>query len=345
MKPGAVLVRADASLAIGTGHVMRCLALAQAWQDRGGTAAFAAAELPDALAPRLTAENLGVCRIEATAGDLEDARETIAEARRIEANWVVIDGDRFGSEYLESIRAAGFRVLLVDDFATRKSYPVDLIANPNLDADEGPYRKQGTRASVCVGVSYVLLRREFRQAGVNRKIRPEGNRILVTLGGSDPDHLTGRIVAALAACSSLEVTAVVGAGFDRGEEWQALPPGQVRVVRNAANMALLARDADVAIISAGGTLWELLAMGCAILSYSRNIVQKRAVEALSARRMAVNLGEARNFDAVQLVAQVQEVAASRAAREQMCRLGRGLVDGLGATRIVEAMQDWGARGW
>jgi len=110
-------------------------------------------------------------------------------------------------------------------------------------------------------------------------------------------------------------------------------------------MAPLARDADVAIISAGGTLWELLAMGCAILSYSRNIVQKRVVEALSARRMAVDLGEARNFDEVQLVAQVQEVAASRAAREQMSTLGRGLVDGLGATRIVEAMQDSGARGW
>jgi spore coat polysaccharide biosynthesis predicted glycosyltransferase SpsG len=110
-------------------------------------------------------------------------------------------------------------------------------------------------------------------------------------------------------------------------------------------MAPLAGDADVAIISAGGTLWELLAMGCAILSYSRNIVQKRVVEALSARGMAVNLGEAHNFDEVHLVAQVQEVAASRAAREQMSRLGRGLVDGLGATRIVEAMQHAGARGW
>src|ERR1700724_3334508 len=165
MKPGVLLIRADASPAIGTGHVMRCLALAQAWQDRGGTAALAAAELPDALAPRLTAENLGLCRIQATAGDLKDARETIAEARRIEASWVVIDGDRFGSEYLENIRAAGFRVLLVDDFAARKSYPVDLIVNPNLDGDEGPYRKRGTRASVCAGISYALLRREFRQAG------------------------------------------------------------------------------------------------------------------------------------------------------------------------------------
>ncbi len=198
--------------------------------------AFAVAELPEALETRLTGEGWGVCRIAANPGDPKDAQDTVAEARRVEASWVVIDGDHFGSKYLETVSGAGFRVLLIDDFAGRKSYPVDLIVNPNLEEDDEPYRMRGAHAPVCMGISYVLLRREFRQADKSRKIRPEGNRILVTLGGSDPENLTARIVGALAGCAGLDVTAIMGAGFHQGEELRELAASQVRIVRDAANM-------------------------------------------------------------------------------------------------------------
>src|ERR1700674_102554 len=216
MKPGVLLIRADASLAIGIGHVMRCLALAQAWQDAGGTASLAANELPDGLSPRLTAEGISVSRIHATPGSREDAAETVAQAHRLKADWVVIDGDRFGSDFLETVRTAGFRVLLIDDFADRESFPADLIVNPNLDDDGEPYRKRGATARLLMGPSYVLLRREFRKGAKKREIRQTGNRILVTLGGSDPENLTPKIADALARCSDLEVTAIAGAGYESG---------------------------------------------------------------------------------------------------------------------------------
>src|SRR5260370_26639481 len=130
MKPSVLLIRADASLVIGTGHVMRCLAVAQAWQDAGGTANLAAAELPDALSPRLTAEGVTLSRVHAKPGGPEDAAETVAQAHRLRADWVVIDGDRFGSDFLETVLAPGFRVLLIDDFADRDSFSADLVVNP-----------------------------------------------------------------------------------------------------------------------------------------------------------------------------------------------------------------------
>jgi UDP-2,4-diacetamido-2,4,6-trideoxy-beta-L-altropyranose hydrolase len=342
MKPGALLIRADASRAIGTGHVMRCLALAEAWQDSGGTANLAVAELPDALSPRVTGEGVSLRSFDTTPGGPEDAVATATQAQRLGADWVAIDGDRFGSDFLETVRAAGFRVLLIDDFANRDSSPANLIVNPNLDEDETPYRKRGASARLLMGPSYILLRREFRQGIEKTGPRQTGNRILVTLGGSDPEDLTPKIANALACCSDLEVTVIAGAGYDKEDELRKLEASNLRVF-NPPDMVRLMRDSDQAIISAGGTLWELLSIGCPVLSYSRNTVQASVVGVLSHRGVVVDMGETCHFDPAKLRASVEGLVELRAARERMTNLGCALVDGMGAARVVEAMQTLGAQ--
>jgi spore coat polysaccharide biosynthesis predicted glycosyltransferase SpsG len=317
---------------------MRCLALAQAWQDAGGMVSLAVAELPDALLPRVIAEGVSLSRVHATPGGPEDAGETVTQADRLRADWVVIDGDRFGSDFLGTVRSAGFRVLLIDDFADRESFPADLIVNPNLDEDGEPYRKRGAIAPLLMGPSYVLLRREFRQGAEKREIRQTGNRILVTLGGSDPENLTPKMADAIARCSNLDVTVIAGAGYDKADELRKLNASNLRVVFNPPNIAQFMKDSDQAIIAAGGTLWELLSMSCAVLSYSRNIVQMRVVQALSYRGVVVDMGETRHFDPAKLAVSVDEMVDSRIMRERMTNLGRRIVDGLGTTRVVEAAQ-------
>jgi spore coat polysaccharide biosynthesis predicted glycosyltransferase SpsG len=108
-------------------------------------------------------------------------------------------------------------------------------------------------------------------------------------------------------------------------------------------MSKFMKDSDQAIIAAGGTLWELLCMGCAVLSYSRNTVQARVVQALSRRGVAVDMGETCDFNPAKLVQSVEGLVNSCPVRERMTRLGRTLVDGLGAGRVVEAMLQLGAQ--
>ena len=343
MKPGRLLIRADASLAIGTGHVMRCLALAQAWRDSGGSVGLAVAELPDALAPRFIGEGVSLNRVHGVPGSSEDAAETIVQARKLMADWVVVDGDRFDSCFLETVQAAALRVLLIDDFAERKTFPVDLIVNPNLFEDEREYRRHGATMPLLMGASYILLRREFRERTETQETPQNGNRILVTLGGSDPENLTPKIAHALACCPDLEITVIAGAAYDKADVLRMLKASNLRVVFNPANMVEFMKDSDQAIIAAGGTLWELLSVGCAILSYSRNSVQARVVSSLSQRGVVVDMGETRSFDAARLVASVKELAASRMARDTMTRKGRALADGLGAARVVEAMHRSGGK--
>jgi UDP-2,4-diacetamido-2,4,6-trideoxy-beta-L-altropyranose hydrolase len=321
---------------------MRCLALAQAWQDAGGTASLAAAELPDALSPRVTSEGVSLVPVNATPGGPDDAAETVAQGRRLKADWVVIDGDRFGGDFLSAVRAGGLRVLLIDDVAARESFPADLIVNPNFNEDGEPYRRRGSTARVLAGPTYTLLRREFRQASEKKEVCQAGNRILVTLGGSDPENLTPIIAETLARCPDLEVIVIAGAGYENAASLRKMNAKNLRVIFNAKNMAQIMQDCDQAIIALGGTLWELLSAGCAVSAYSRNPAQANLVRALCDRQVVVDLGETSQFDPEKLVASVKELAASPAARERMAKLGRALVDGMGAVRVVEAALQSGA---
>jgi UDP-2,4-diacetamido-2,4,6-trideoxy-beta-L-altropyranose hydrolase len=348
MKSGILLIRADASVAIGTGHVMRCLALAHAWQDAGGSANLAAANLPELLAPIVSTQGVSLIRIESLPGGAADGAETVDQARRLGADWVVVDGERFGSEFLEKVGASGLRVLLIDDFADRKSVHADLIVNPNLDENQGNYGKKGAGGSLLLGPSYTLLRREFRaqrtDGGNGGGTRSTGNRVLITLGGSDPENLTPKIAAALARSADLRVTVVAGPGYDQVKELRRLKASNVKLVFSAPDMAQIMKNSDLAVIAAGGTLWELLSMQCVVLSYSRNKVQSRVVAELARRGAVVDMGETRYFDPEKLLRAVTELADSQTTRQHMATLGQSLVDGLGATRVVEAMTGRGMAG-
>src|SRR6266545_2605823 len=99
-----LVLRADAGTQMGTGHVMRCLALAQAWQDNGGNAIVIVATQASALEERLTAEGVKVIRLPTQPGSGDDADQTVALARNASASWVVVDGYHFGADYQRVIK-------------------------------------------------------------------------------------------------------------------------------------------------------------------------------------------------------------------------------------------------
>ena len=156
---GPLLVRADGSAAIGAGHVMRCLALAPAWQDAGGDVTFAASSLGDTLRRRLIDEGVRVVDLDAPPGSRLDTEATVHHARQAGADWVVADGYDFDAAYQRCVHESGLKLLVLDDYGHAEHYHADLVLNLNLDAEESLYAHRDPATQLLLGTRYALLRR------------------------------------------------------------------------------------------------------------------------------------------------------------------------------------------
>jgi UDP-2,4-diacetamido-2,4,6-trideoxy-beta-L-altropyranose hydrolase len=349
VSPGTLLIRADANVAIGTGHVMRCLALAQAWQDSGGRCIFAMAEITSALEQRLRDEGMEVQHVATDLGSDGDATETASIARRAGADWITVDGYHFGSKYQSILKNSDCRVLFLDDNGHAEHYSADLVLNQNPHAQEGLYASREDYTQLLLGPRFVMLRREFKPWRKWERTIPEfGRRILITMGGSDPDNLTLPAVGAFKneITRDLEATVVVGGSNPHSsllESEIAEGTGSIRLEQNVTDMPGLMASADIALSAAGGTLWELLFMGCSVLSYARDSAQGKIISLFDAEGVVQDLGNSRTIDPCSLAEATMELARSQERRERMSALGRERVDGRGAGRICECLMTHAAR--
>ncbi len=331
--------RADASVAMGTGHVMRCLALAQAWQDAGGRAVFAMAEATSAIQSRLTAESCEVVSLSHTAGSAEDASQTIALADERKSDWMVVDGYQFGGEYQSALKRTGRKVLFIDDNGHAEHYSADLVLNQNAYACEDLYRNREAGTELLLGLQYAMLRREFRVWRELRRDNVGGGKVLVILGGSDPANLMLRVVEALeyVRLATLDATIVLGGSNPHTLELEsavAKAEVRLRLLRNVTSMPEVMAWADIAVSSAGTTALELAFMGVPTILVTVADNQRSNARACAKLEIALNLGDLAQASPVQLAAAVRELIADSGRRTRMTHKARTLVDGLGAERVA-----------
>lgn len=338
-----LVIRADAGRRIGTGHVMRCLALAQAWQDFGGSATFAmsAASEGSGMESRLRDEKMSVVYLDAVPGGDDDASQTGDLARSMDAAFVVVDGYQFGSAYQMRVRKQGCSLLFVDDYGHADRYFADLILNQNSYASESLYCQREPCTGLLLGAPFVLMRREFRPWRTwRRHVRKDARRVLVTLGGSDPDGVTSKVIAAMKSLNpeDLEAVVVVGRSNPGYDALLSTVDGSpIRLVRDAREMPDLMAWADVAISSGGTTSLELAFMGLpsAVIVLAEN--QVRVAEELDRRGAAWNLGWHDRLSTQELGGAVRRLIDDYQARSAMAQRGRDLVDGYGVDRVLGAL--------
>jgi len=334
------MIAADCGFEVGTGHVMRCMALAQNWKRAGGSVTFLLPQGSEPLGQRISCRGFSL-------EVLDRIRFFDLAVHRIltlQPHVAVLDGYGFGAQQLAALSEAGIRVLMLDDYGHASAYPVRWILNPNLHARPEFYPRRSHDTQLLLGPDYALLRKEFLPwIGWRRAIPDNARKILVTIGGSDPANLSLRILDSLAALAEqdFEVVFVIGGG---NPHLNALPSAlnslvPVRIIRDVSDMPALMAWADIAISGAGGTAWELCYMGLPSLLFVVAENQRLVASQLSELSAAVLAGEACDFDPRKFGQQLRHLINAPDLRRKMSDCGRKLVDGLGADRVRRVLVD------
>ena len=185
-----LLLRADAGPGIGSGHAARMLALAEAWIDAGGRARLLTAAPSPALKIRAGLQGVELVALPAAHPAPADLAQTLrAVSGSPKATWIAVDGYGFDADYLTALRAAGARVLRVDD-APRGPVPCDALLDQNPGAETSSPELPAD-ALPLLGPRWALMRSSFARAGESRAARGASRRLLVSFGGWDPDDARG----------------------------------------------------------------------------------------------------------------------------------------------------------
>lgn len=338
-----LIIRADASTEIGTGHLMRCLALAQAWKDVGGKVVFITACENRGLLKQLKEEGFDIHQLTDPYPDAGDWECTGEILHSYPDAWVVIDGYHFDEVYQQLVKRGGHQLLVTDDTAHLKHYYVDIVLNQNLHAEQLQYSCQ-SYTRLLLGTSYVLLRREFLAWMDWRREVPEvAQHLLVTMGGGDAENHTLKVIQALQKIEvpGMEAVVAVGAVNPHANMLETVAKQShipIRLIHDARNMPELMVWADMAISTAGSTVWELFFLGTPALLLVVADNQCYSVKQIEDQGAAENLGLAGNISIGSLAKAITLLSKDSDLRRTMSESGQRIIDGGGIRRVIASLQ-------
>jgi UDP-2,4-diacetamido-2,4,6-trideoxy-beta-L-altropyranose hydrolase len=345
-----VLIRADASPAIGSGHIARCLTLARALREQGATVAFACRSLPGQPLDRLAglgfqtfalpASYPGECTQDIEAplpwqADIAALRAALQDQPRFD--WVLVDHYGLDRQWQQAARQWAPRIAAIDDLANRR-HGVDLLLDQNFSGTPQAYA--GLIDAECrtlLGPHFALLREEFRCPPI--AIRERASRVLVNFGGFDAASQTHKAMLALSEFHDLQVDFVAGAGNPAWAQMQELAAGRGywRLHAYVSDFSRLMAEADLFIGAGGGTSWERAALGLPTLCISVAGNQEANARLLAEAGMHVYLGPSEQVSVEQIRQAVAALVGDYSLRQGLAQRSRQLVDGQGASRVAAAL--------
>ncbi|MHB1349611.1 MAG: UDP-2,4-diacetamido-2,4,6-trideoxy-beta-L-altropyranose hydrolase [Desulfobulbaceae bacterium] len=356
-----VAIRVDASIQIGSGHVMRCLTLAEVLREKGSEIVFVCRENAGHLSDFVENRGYHVFRLPQSARKFvpmewnrhaswlsvpweHDARQTIEVLRNEgEYDWLIVDHYALDRNWERLLRPLVKRIMVIDDLADRP-HDCDLLLDQNLyPALENRYE---TLVSVdcekLLGPKFALLRHEFVEARKSTTVRTGTvRRIFVFMGGSDPDNITGKALEALKELkqNNLQIDLVVGEQSIHRDALQRQCVSMPHIVwhENISDMAALMVKADLAVGAGGTTLWERACLGLPSLILSIADNQIGLAQTFGERGYGLYLGPANIVMAHEISQALTTMINSPSLLRHFSTASMQLIDGKGAERVLRRL--------
>lgn len=370
MKPLVkVAFRADASLQMGTGHIMRCLTLADALKAKGAECQFicrehtgnliehirnkgynvhalphtshAEASLPANKEGHLASMHLAHAHWLGTTQE-QDAGECSAMLNELQPDWLILDHYALDASWEVALKPYYRKLMVIDDLADRR-HQCDLLLDQTFGRHPQDYEPWvPSNCNLLCGSQYALLRPEFsalRVYSLERRQNPQLEHLLITMGGVDKDNATGQVLEALRHCAlpaDCRITVVMGSSApwltEVRQQAKQLPwPTEVRV--NVCDMAQLMADSDLAIGAAGATSWERCCLGLPTMMLVLAENQQQIARGLERAGAALVLKSLQQI--IEWLPQVLMcMMLSSARRVAMSHAASRIVDGSGMATVI-----------
>ena len=331
-----IYIRVDMNPVIATGHIMRCLSIAEEVREFGGDAVFISAD---------------------------EYPVKLLNERGFES--VVLNSDSQNMEcelpqMLKLIRKHGIRKLLVDSYSVTKPYlqtlkeHVTLIYLDDLDSFSYPvdelicyanyypvfsYGKKMEEEGYYLGTKYVPLRKVYQNCPP-KKIQDNIGKILLLSGGTDLHHIMDRMIEKFKDREDVTLIAICGRYYEGFEQLKEMYKeySNLEFYQNVSNLEEYMADADLAISAGGTTLYELCAVGTPTISYSFADNQLYNVRQFAEDEIIDYAGDVRTDDIFANVADIfEKYNKDKELRERRSRRMQNMIDGRGAGRIAEIL--------
>lgn len=366
-----IIFRADASLQIGTGHIMRCLTLADVLKAAGAICKFICREHAGNLISQIRLRGFEVFVLPADGKVLVTDASTDAEQSSYAAwlgvnwatdadqskvgvgetavDWLIVDHYALDARWEQALRPLCKKVMVIDDLADRP-HDCDLLLDQNLGRNEEDYRLLvPATCIVLAGPKYSLLRPEFaslRDESLRRRATPQLKHLLISMGGIDQFNVTGQVLDALKDCELLAdvcITVVLGTHAPWLEHVRLLAkqmsqPTEVKV--DVSDMAKIMVNSDFAIGAAGSTSWERCCLGVPSLICIQAANQQQIANALVLSGAAMAFSASANRQ--NILEFIKEVLSEKCSLRKMSTSAATLTDGNGVGRVTEKLKAVGS---
>lgn len=356
-----IVFRTDASITIGTGHVMRCLTLAQQLVNRGAAVQFVCRLHRGHLCDLIEQQGYRVHHLSVSPNIfndktsrhtrwlgvefLQDALETSSVIKSLPAkvDWLVVDHYSLDYQWEKLQRHWVDRIFVIDDLADRP-HDCDLLLDQNLALSQIE-RYDHLVSNSCrqlLGPHYALVRDEFstlRRMSKNRRITSDLDNLLVFMGGSDPDNETGKVLEGikLAKRKWKSIDIVVGASFpcirQVLEIIKYIPQAILHI--QTSRMAELVGNVDLAVTAGGTITWEKCTLGIPSLVTILSDNQFEIATAMHDVGAQITLGWRKELSPEDYAGHLDSIQSNDL--KEISRIAQTICDGKGAWRVAEKM--------